>query len=76
MTIEILRTAKVLAEKIAIAERRVDEWQNFSGIKDGKVEGDDMYYAIAPGTEKAVQDFNLKYWQRELEQLQREFDAL
>lgn len=76
MTIEVLKAARVLAEKIAVTEKRIEEWNTFNGFKDEKVEGPEMYYTPAPDSETALQQYNLRYWERELERLQREFDAL
>lgn len=76
MTIEALNAAKVLSEKIALAERRLDEWKGFDGFADEKIEGAAMFYIAAPNSDNVLKEYNLRYWERELERLQREFDAL
>jgi hypothetical protein len=76
MTNEILQQAKVLQQKIANAESRLEDWNRFESFLDGKIEGPDQFYMPADGSEMVLKSYNINFWERELERLQREFDAL
>lgn len=71
-----MQAAQVLAKKIENAERRLEEWQEFSGFMDDRIEAKERFYVPAPDSDRVIKNYNTNYWSKELERLQREFDAL
>jgi hypothetical protein len=76
MTVEELQQANILQRNIKEIEGIIGYWEQFTGFADEKVNGKESYLEPAEGSVNVLKSYNLNYWQKQLERLQREFDAL